>query len=563
VARLPCSLACLKGIGAVVSKGIEPAACGGTARAQRLNGQGKGVRMPAGVNQEIVIAGLGPSDARHLPQGLVDALSRAHQDGVAVYLRTARHPAVGYLDERQIPFTSFDYLYEQADTFEDVYEAIAETILGQAQAGQKLWYLVPGHPLVAEDSVRILIQLAEESGVAVTIYSGISFLEPLFTALHLDPLQDGLKVVDAFDLIGLGRPGHRPDPNAGTLITQVHSRLVAADIKIELMDHYPDHHPISVGVAAGSDREQVVQVPLYEMDRLDIYDHLTTVYVPPCAEGGPSGGGGRGWDRFVEIIRELRGEKGCPWDKRQTHQSLIPFFIEEVYEAIEAIEKGDYQALGEELGDVLLQVVLHSVIAEEAGSFTIDKVITTISDKMVRRHPHVFAGIALDTSEQVLTQWAEIKAQEKQEREAAAGGLSSRPTDVVSAAPEMRVPNLPSLMQAHKLQEEAAEEGFDWPNIAGVWDKLSEEVAELKAEYQKRQGGKIEEELGDLLFTVVNLARFLGVDPSGALRGANYKFARRYSAVRSLAREFGGDLNNMTLEEMEGLWQEIKLSEKE
>ena len=211
---------------------------------------------------------------------------------------------------------------------------------------------------------------------------------------------------------------------------------------------------------------------------------------------------GEAFERFVEVVRRLRGEGGCPWDREQTHRSLKPYFIEETYEAVEAVDEGDPARLREELGDVLLQVVLHAVIGEEERAFTPAEVVDGITEKMIRRHPHVFAGAKVADSGEVLRRWERIKRGEKGDAEAAAASL----TDGIPR-------ELPSLMRAFKVQERAARRGFTWPTPQGALDKAQEEMAELVAEYGRGDKVRIGEEIGDLLFAVVNLARFAGVEP--------------------------------------------------
>ncbi len=250
------------------------------------------------------------------------------------------------------------------------------------------------------------------------------------------------------------------------------------------------------------------------------------------------------FDDLVEIMRKLRSPEGCPWDREQTHESLVPYLIEETYEVVDAITKRDYENLREELGDLLLQVVFHSQIASEKGKFTIDDVVDGICKKLIFRHPHVFGDRDdIKTSEDVLKKWEEFKKKEGKKRESLLDGI-----------PE----SLPALDYALKLQKRAAKVGFDWKDFGGIKEKLLEEIEEVEESYRKGNREKIEEEVGDLLFMVVNLARALNVNPEIALRKANQKFVRRFSYIEKKAREKGKSLEEMSLEEMEELWQEAK-----
>ncbi|MGB9840148.1 nucleoside triphosphate pyrophosphohydrolase [Thermovenabulum sp.] len=256
-----------------------------------------------------------------------------------------------------------------------------------------------------------------------------------------------------------------------------------------------------------------------------------------------------GFEKLVDIMAKLRGEGGCPWDKAQTHESLKPFLIEEAYEVIDAVDAENPEILKEELGDLLLQIVFHSRIAEEEGRFSINDVIEKICDKMIRRHPHIFGEVKADTPEEVLKNWEDIKKEEK---------------DFSSYAESMdRLPEqLPALMKAFKVQEKAARVGFDWDSVDGALNKVYEELQEIQEVYKSEKSEKIKEEIGDLLFAVVNVARFLKVDPELALRDATKKFVKRFKYVEEEAKRQNKDLSKMTLEEMDILWEQGKNKEK-
>lgn len=246
-------------------------------------------------------------------------------------------------------------------------------------------------------------------------------------------------------------------------------------------------------------------------------------------------------------MQTLRGPNGCPWDKAQTHESLKPFLVEETYEALEAIDSKDMTALCGELGDILLQVVLHSVLAKEQNSFDFNDIAEGITDKMIRRHPHVFSNVTAASVNDVLINWEKIKQSEKSANQKSGSVLDNVPK------------TLPSLSRADKLQRRAARLGFDWDNIAGAWDKVHEEIAELQeAVYAKETHYKIQEELGDLLFSVVNVARKLDIDAEEALRGAINKFRFRFQYIENKVLENGENLHGKTLAELDRLWTEAK-----
>ncbi len=251
------------------------------------------------------------------------------------------------------------------------------------------------------------------------------------------------------------------------------------------------------------------------------------------------------FQRLVELMARLRGPDGCPWDRKQTPQSLRPFLIEECFEVVDALEEGSPDKVREELGDLLFQIVFHARIAEEEGRFTMREIVETIIEKMTRRHPHVFGTERLSTDKEVLANWEEIKKKEK--------GYEER-RSILEGVPR----NLPSLLRAHRIQERAARVGFDWNHLNEVLPKLDEELVEFKDSLREENAGKVEEELGDLFFTLVNISRFLGVDPEAALRKTISKFVHRFRFIEEQAAEAGKALSDMSLEEMDKLWEKAK-----
>ena len=294
---------------------------------------------------------------------------------------------------------------------------------------------------------------------------------------------------------------------------------------------------------------------------------------------------GERFERAVAIMARLRAPGGCPWDREQTFDSIKPYTLEEAYEVVEAIDNRDWDELVGELGDLLLQVLFYSEMAQEDGKFSVDQVLDTLSNKLINRHPHVFGDVVAETSGQVLKNWEAIKAEEKKKRLEQGGGKNAKepgpPDSVLSGVPS----GVPALMEAHKLSSKAAHVGFDWPNIEGLFDKLKEETNELRAEVSQipppgpvpvgrgvagAKGSpvpealhqRLEDEIGDLFFVLVNVARYLSVDPESALRKTNRKFKRRFQFVEQQLREQGKELEDSSMDEMEALWQQSKESEK-
>ena len=243
----------------------------------------------------------------------------------------------------------------------------------------------------------------------------------------------------------------------------------------------------------------------------------------------------------------LRGEKGCPWDKEQTRESLKPFLVEETYEVLEAIDEGDPEKIREELGDLLFQIIFHCQLAKERREFDVNDVVRKISEKMIGRHPHVFGGATYETSEDVMKQWEERKKEEGKSRESILEGIPRE---------------LPSLLKAHRIQTRASRVGFDWKQVEDVVEKLDEELQEFRDALEKKDQQEIEDELGDVFFVLVNISRFVGVNPEDALRKTISKFISRFRYVEMKAAESGKSLSGMSLEEMDALWDEAKGKEK-
>jgi tetrapyrrole methylase family protein / MazG family protein len=269
------------------------------------------------------------------------------------------------------------------------------------------------------------------------------------------------------------------------------------------------------------------------------YDHLTTLYVPPL----PREHARPGFAEFVAVVDRLRSPEGCPWDREQDYQSLKRFAVEEVYELLEAIDSEDPSRLCDELGDLMLQVLLYAQVAKEDGYFDIRDVIANIVEKLIRRHPHVFGDVSVRDSEDVRRNWEAIKQKEKPER-----------TSVLDGVPR----ELPALMKAMEVSKRVVRIGFEWPDLEAVFAKLDEEVHELRAELPDADAVRFRDEIGDLLFTVVNVARWLKIDPEEALRQMVDRFGRRFREVERLAQAGGRKLTDMHIGELDRLWNQAK-----
>lgn len=475
--------------------------------------------------QQIVIVGLGPGDPRFLTAEATAVLSQASE----VYLRTRRHPLADALPGNPT-LHSFDTLYDTAESFEALYKAIAAQVLELGARPQGVVYAVPGHPLVAETSVRLILDGALERGLSVRLVDGLSFVEPILSALRIEGL--GLQLADALDLAGQ----HSPllDPDRPALVAQLYSRQVASDVKLTLLNVYPPEHMVTVVRSAGVAGEQIRSLPLTDLDREEV-DHLTSLYVPPLPQPGSV-------ITFQELIAHLRSPLGCPWDREQTHQSLRAHLLEETYEVLAALDLDDMEGLKEELGDLLLQIVLHAQIASECGEFSMPEVVAQITQKLRRRHPHVFGEVTVEGTGEILRNWEEIKRAEKGTRR-----ISSTFEGVSRA--------LPALAHAQAIGERAARIGFDWPDLGTIWRRVDDDVADLRrATAAEAQG----HELGSLLFTLASLARWLKVDAESALREATARFMARVVAVEEEAIAAGRVPQELTPAEIEELWQRAK-----
>jgi MazG family protein len=274
---------------------------------------------------------------------------------------------------------------------------------------------------------------------------------------------------------------------------------------------------------------------------------------------------GEHFERAVSIMAKLRGPGGCPWDREQTFDSIKPYTLEEAYEVLEAIDNRDWDELRGELGDLLLQVLFYSQMAQEENRFSIDDVLDRLSNKLIHRHPHVFGDVTAETSADVLRNWEALKAEEKQKRLEAGGGKSAKPQDPESVLAGVSSA-IPALLEAHKLSSRAAHVGFDWPEIGGLFEKLEEETSELKeglGDMSEQRQHRLEEEVGDLFFVLVNIARYLSLDPESALKKTNRKFRRRFQWMEEQLRNSGRTPQAANLEELESLWQEAKRLEAE
>lgn len=477
----------------------------------------------------ITLLGLGPGDPGMLTREAWDWLENIE----TLTLRTKLHPTVASLPGH-LTLESFDDVYEHADAFERVYEEIVDAVLKLGRRPNGVTYAVPGHPFVAEATCPEIAKRATTAGIPLRVIDGLSFLEPTFRALGIDPFPD-LVLADAITLSMAQTPGFSPSSPA--LIAQIYSRTVAADVKLTLMAAYPDEHPVRLVHCAGTAEELIEDLPLYEVDRSPHLGLLSSLYVPPLSQTAS-------FESFQEIIARLRAPDGCPWDREQTHLSLRPFLLEEAYETLDALDRGDRADLQEELGDLLLQIVLHAQIATEAGDFNIHHVLDGIGSKLIRRHPHVFSAVHVEGVSGVIRNWEAIKAGERSENgNSAQKGL----LDGVPLA-------LPALLQAEEIIERIGR--IEFVRLAEMGDPNT--IRQILTSFEGADRSKQAVVLGELLLAVASLAHNSDIEAESALREALTRFRRQFGEMEARALAIGETLVNFSADEKSRLWLEAE-----
>ena len=474
----------------------------------------------------VVVGGLGPAGPEYVTDHTRAEIQRIEHR----FLRTARHPSAELVPAAR----SFDDVYERADTFADVYAEITEQLVMAAHQHGEVLYAVPGSPLVLERTVR---SLRVDPRIECVLHPAMSFLDIAYARLGIDPVEAGVTLIDGHEF-AVAAAGH-----AGPLlVAHTHANWVLSDIKLAV-EQADGNEPVVILQRLGSPDEHIVHTTWADLDRTIEADHLTSIYIPHLA--APVGAE---MVRFHQLARTLREQ--CPWDQAQTHQSLVRYLLEETYEVVDALEALDPadpstdEALVEELGDLLYQIEFHATIAEQEGRFTMADVAQGVHDKLVRRHPHVFGDVVAEDPDTVVSNWDAIKRSEKGR------------TSVFDGVPTSQ----PSLSYADAVQRKAAKVGFDWPDVEGAWPKIAEEIDEVREAAATGNEREVHLELGDLLFSVVNVARHLGVEPEAALRAATQKFRARFEQVESLARNRSIDLHAVDLATLDALWDEVKAS---
>ncbi len=456
----------------------------------------------------IHIIGLGPGDPGLITRKTWSLITNARD----VWVRTREHPAVEAITH-ETRVHSYDHLYESHEDFAAVYAAIAADIVARGGQGDVI-YAAPGDPSVAEMTSQLIREQAEMLGIPVTIHPAVSFLEPTFAALGEDPIN-GIQIVDAQTLAETHHP--RGSQGMGLLIPQLYSRLLAGDVKLTLMNAYPDDHPVTLISGAGTSDLRLHALPLYELDRSDDLNDLTTLWVPPLSHAAT-------YADLQEIIAHLRAPDGCPWDRKQTHQSLRPYLLEETYEVLDALDAEDSQALKEELGDLLIQVALHVQIATEEGEFKLADVIQHVVEKLIRRHPHVFGDVSVRNAADVARNWEAIKQEERRQN-----GEAEKKKTLLDGIPN----TLPALSKAQTYVSRLSRVGYPLPDPAPLG----------------------EQELGRRLLDLVELAEVVGLDAEAALREMTVQLRQALLALEQQARVQDQEFLSLPDEEKRALWE--------
>ena len=462
------------------------------------------------------------------PLSTPKTLTRAAWDAVlhakTLYLQTKEHPSANPVLEANLSFTAMDDLYESAEDFDALNDAIAERLV----SGEDCVYAVMGDGCFAQ--LPAIEKAAKRKGFRVDVLPGVSYAKAAFPAV-----QDA-QVYTARTL------PKRVDPNVPLLVQELDSPIIAGEVKLALSEIYPDEWPVTLATLQPDGHYAFRTFPLSELDRRRTLFAGSVLYVKPCAFEERTR---YGYYDLVAVMRRLRAPGGCPWDREQTHESLKGDLIEECYELNDAIDEQDDAHIVEELGDVLMDVVFHSTIADEQGRFNEGDVADGIVKKMIYRHPHVFGTEKAESSAEVLKRWDELKQKEKNQK---------TQKEVLCAVPK----RFPALMRSSKVQKRARKVGFDWNSAEEALPKVYEELDELKA--AMNGSGSVSEEAGDLLFALVNVVRLLGLDSEQLLHDATDKFIARFGRMEELAAADGKNLRDLPLSEQDKYWEKAKKS---
>lgn len=456
------------------------------------------------------------------PAALTLVQEQALKSGLPLYLQTEKHPSAKVLLEHRVSFTSMDDLFDASEDFDALNAAVAKRL---CDAGDCV-YLATGN--IQNSQLPAISKIAKEHDIRVTVLPHLSASAVAF------PEREIAVSFSAHDL------PEQLDPEQCCVVEEIDSRIVAGEVKLFLSEFYPDESLVFLASIGKDGSYSAREIMLCELDRQTQYDATTILYVQKTDYESRNR---HGFDDVMRIVRRLRAPNGCPWDREQTHESLKNALLEESYELIDAIDEDDDAHICEEMGDVLLQFALHAAIAEEQSAFTARDACTELVEKLIYRHPHVFGEIRVSGSDEVLKNWDALKMTQRKQ---------TTQTEVLKSVPK----SFPALLRSRKVQKKAADVGFDWENAQQAFYKIAEETEELREAME--QGTHIEEEMGDLLFAVVNVARLLKLEPEFLLMQATDKFIGRFETMERLAKSRQKELKDLTFAEQDRLWDEAK-----
>jgi tetrapyrrole methylase family protein/MazG family protein len=481
---------------------------------------------PAG---SITLIGLGPGDPGLVTREAWDWLCGVDQ----LYLRTSALPLVSNLPPT-VKILSFDGLLNAGETPGDITEIIVEQLMALAASGERISYGVPGHPLMGEVTCPETMWRAKAAGYLVRVIAGMSLIEPTLSALNMS-FSSQMTITDALELSDRHTPGF--PPSSPTLVTHVYSSDIARKLKTVLATVYPGDHPVTLVFNAGTKREELRQVKLSELGEVAFSQVVSSLFVPPLSKTSS-------FEAFQEVIARLRAPEGCPWDRKQTHASLRPFLLEESYEALDALDREDMADLEEELGDLLLQILLHAQIAEEDGDFNINSVIEGIASKLIRRHPHVFGEVDVEDVSGVIRNWEAIKAEERKKN-----GKPNK-TGLLDGVPVA----LPALLQAQEIIERVHRVDFDpWLEQGKLHN-----IHEMMGLLNEASDVSKEKILGNILISLTSIAYRLNVDAETSLREALSRFRRRFTAMETQVLADGRSLPALSTAEKRAVWSTLQ-----
>ena len=459
-----------------------------------------------------------------LPAPAALTLSQQHAltCGLPLLLQTEKHPSAKVLRDHNLIYSAMDDLFDVSEDFDALNLAVAKRL---CDAGDCV-YLATGS--IQNSQLPAIRKEAETRNIHVAVLPYLSAGAVAF------PEREPAMAISAHDL------PEQIDPEQNCVIEEIDRQIVAGDAKLFLSEYFPDESNVCIASIGMDGAYSTREILLCDLDRQKHYDATTILYVPKTAYESRTR---HGFDDVMRIVRRLRAPNGCPWDREQTHESLKNALLEESYELIDAIDEDDDAHICEEMGDVLLQFALHAAIAEEQSAFTARDACTELVEKLIYRHPHVFGEIRVSGSDEVLKNWDALKMSQRKQ---------TTQSEVLRSVPK----SFPALLRSRKVQKKAADVGFDWENAQQAFYKIAEETEELREAME--QGEHIEEEMGDLLFAVVNVARLLKLEPEFLLMQATDKFIGRFEIMETLAKKRGKELKNMPFPEQDRLWDEAK-----